>query len=76
MQDLSLDQEDPRGKEMTTHFSILAWRIPRTEETGRLQPKGSQSPTRLSTLLYPQLKLQELGRGQPSVGAPKVIAAA
>ena len=53
-----------------------SWKIPWTEEPGRLQPKGSQSPTRLSTLLYPQLKLQELGRGQPSVGAPKVIAAA
>ena len=29
-------------KEMATHSSILAWRIPRTEEAGRLQPMGSQ----------------------------------
>ena len=27
---------------MATHSSILAWKIPRTEETGRLQPMGSQ----------------------------------
>ena len=32
-----LDQEDPLEKEMATHFSILAWRIPWTEEPGRLQ---------------------------------------
>ena len=33
----SLGQEDPLEKEMTTLSSILAWRAPRTEETGRLQ---------------------------------------
>ena len=33
--------EDPLQKEMATHSSILAWRIPRTEEPGRLQPIGS-----------------------------------
>ena len=33
----SLGQEDPLEKEMATHSSILAWEIPRTEETGRLQ---------------------------------------
>ena len=32
----SLNQEDPQEKEMATHSSILAWRIPRTEEPGRL----------------------------------------
>ena len=31
-----LDQEDPLEKEMATHFSILAWEIPWTEEPGRL----------------------------------------
>ena len=30
----SLDWEDPLEKEMVTHFSILAWRIPWTEESG------------------------------------------
>jgi len=32
----SLGQEDPLKKGMTTHSSILAWRIPWTEESGRL----------------------------------------
>ena len=36
-----LDQEDPLEKEMVTCFSILAWRIPWTEEPGRLQSMGS-----------------------------------
>ena len=34
----SLGQEDPLEKGMATHSSILAWRIPCTEETGRLSP--------------------------------------
>ena len=38
----SLGQEDPLEEEMTTHSSILAWRIPWTEESGRLQSTGSQ----------------------------------
>ena len=36
----SLGSEDPLEKRMPTHSSILAWRIPRTEETGRLQSMG------------------------------------
>ena len=38
----SLGQEDPVEKEMATHSSVLAWRIPWTEEAGRLQSTGSQ----------------------------------
>ena len=38
----SLGWEDPLEKEMATHSSILAWRIPWTEEPGRLQSTGSQ----------------------------------
>ena len=38
----SLGQEDPREKGMATHSSILAWRIPWTEEPGGLQSMGSQ----------------------------------
>ena len=37
----SLGQEDPLEKEMATHSSILAWKIPWTEEPGRLQSVGS-----------------------------------
>ena len=38
----SLGREDPLEKEMATHSSILAWRIPGTEEPGGLQPMGLQ----------------------------------
>ena len=38
----SLGQEDPLEKRMGTHSSILAWRIPWTEEPGGLQSIGSQ----------------------------------
>ena len=38
----SLDGEDPLEKEMATHSSIVAWKIPWTEEPGRLQSMGSQ----------------------------------
>ena len=38
----SLGQKDPLEKEMATHSSILAWRIPWRKEPGRLQSTGSQ----------------------------------
>ena len=38
----SLSQEDLLKKEMATHPSILAWKIPGTEEPGELQSMGSQ----------------------------------
>jgi len=44
-----LGREDPLEKEMATHFSILAWRIPWTEEPGRLHLLGHKSWTQLST---------------------------
>ena len=42
MQVQSLDWEDPLEEEMATHSSILAWRIPWTEESGKLQSMGLQ----------------------------------
>ena len=39
---LSLAQQDPLGKGMATHSSILAWEIPWTEEPGGLQSMGLQ----------------------------------
>ena len=39
----SLGREDPLEKEMATHSSILAWKIPWTEDPGRLQSMGSQT---------------------------------
>ena len=38
----TLGREDPLEKEMATHSSILDWKIPWTEEPGRLQSMGSQ----------------------------------
>ena len=38
----SLGREDPLGEERASHSNILAWRIPWTEEPGRLQSVGSQ----------------------------------
>ena len=42
MQVLSQSWEDPLEKGMATHFSILAWEVPWTEETGGLQTTGRQ----------------------------------
>ena len=44
----SLGGEVPLEKGMAIDSSVLAWRIPWTEEPGRLQPMGSQRRTRLS----------------------------
>ena len=41
----SLAGEDPLEKEMATHSSTLAWKIPWMEEPGRLQSVGSESDT-------------------------------
>ena len=43
-----MGQEDPLEKIMATHLGILAWRIPLTEEPGRLQSMAWQSQTQLS----------------------------
>ena len=39
----TIDWEDPLEKEMATHSIILAWEVPWTEKSGRLQSKGLQS---------------------------------
>ena len=47
---------------MATHSSILAWRIPWTEEPGRLQSMGSQSPTGLCDFHFHfQISTEHLG---------------
>ena len=48
----SLARKDPLEKAMATHSSILAWRIPWTEEPGRLQSTGSQSSNTTKTTLH------------------------
>ena len=57
----SLGQEDPLEKEMATHSSILAWKIPWTEEPFRLQSMESQSRTQLSDFTI------DLLTGKPNV---------
>ena len=66
----SLGREDPLEKEMATHSSILAWKIPWTEEPGRLQSMGSQRinmterlPTFTFTLFFYALHDSELNLG-------------
>ena len=57
----SLGQEDLLEKEMATHFSIVAGRIPWTEEPGGLQSMGSQesdTTDRLSTLVKSEPLIQ------------------
>ena len=51
-----LGWEDPLEEGMETHSSILAWRMPQTEEPGRLQSMGSQSWTQLKRLSMNALK--------------------
>ena len=46
-----LGREDPLEKGMATHSSVLAWRIPWTEEPGRLQSMGSHPTERLTLSL-------------------------
>ena len=47
-----LGQEDPLGKEMETLSIIVAWRIPWTEERGRLQSMGLQESDTTKRLKY------------------------
>ena len=59
----SLGREDPMEKEMATHSSTLAWKIPWTEEPGRLQSMGSQRVGHdWATWLYLLGKIEGRGR--------------
>ena len=62
----SLGQEDPVEKEMATHSSTLTWKIPWTEEPGRLQSMGSQSRTRLSDFAFFRFSALVLPKNQKS----------
>ena len=63
----SLGREDPLEKEMATHSSTLAWRIPWREEPGRLQSMGSQRVghdwvASLTSLTYVKKRVWNSGR--------------
>ena len=59
----SLGREDPLEKEMATHSTILAWRIPWTEEPGGLQSTGSQRVGHdwVTLLLYTWIQVRVKG---------------
>ena len=74
----SLGWEDPLGKGMATHSSILAWRIPWTEGPGRLQSVGSQrvghnwatsTPTKKWMVGLTSFYFKSQGKGGFKVGA-------
>ena len=54
----SLGWGDPLEKEMATHSSILAWRIPWTEELGGLQSTGRKESDRTEQLLFFPLEVK------------------
>ena len=54
----SLGQEDPLEKEMAPHSSILAWRIPWTEELGGLQSTGRKESDTTERLQFLSLSFQ------------------
>ena len=64
-----LGREDPLEKELADHSSVLAWRIPWTEEPGRLQSMGSQGSDKTERLNHHYVnKEKESKKGDLSVG--------
>ena len=59
----SLGQEDPLEKEMATHSSILAWRIPWTEELGGLQSMGRKESDTTERLYFTSVSALKLLMG-------------
>ena len=76
-----LGWEDPLEKEMIIHSSILAWRIPRTEEPGELQSMGSQrvghdlmtKQLQQENILFSKTACQEPGEGTAGDHSPRYI---
>ena len=67
----TLDWEDHLEEEMTTHFSILACKIPWTEKPGGLESPGSQSPLGLNDIIHascPQRSQYWVGSSRDCVG--------
>ena len=58
----SSDWEDSLEKEMTTHFTILAWRIPWREEPGKLRSMGLNSRAQLSDYTHTQNWKQSINK--------------
>ena len=52
-----MDWEDPLEKEMATHYSILTWRIPWSEEPGGLKSMGSQTVRHVGETQFSSVQL-------------------
>ena len=65
-----LGGEDPQEEEIATHSSILAWRIPRTEEPARPQYVGSQ---RVELLMTGKKARQDPGQAFPGGPVVKIL---
>ena len=63
-----LGQEEPLEREMAARSSILAWKIPRTEEPHSLRSMGSQTTEQLSTHMHAQRILQKERAGAAPLG--------
>ena len=66
-----LGWEDPLEKEMATHSSILAWKVPRTEEAGRLQSIGLQDSDMTWHSFFPSFFLFLCRSGILQMGTPR-----
>ena len=71
----SLGPEDPLEKAMASHSNILAWRIPWTEEPGRLQSMGLQRARRnwVTTRLTLAVHMGEMGKWEGETGWGRVL---
>ena len=58
----SLGQEDPLKKEMASHSSILAWRVPWTEEPGGLQSMGLDMAEQLTFTFTLNITILQMGK--------------
>ena len=67
----SVGWEDPLEKEIATHSSILAWKIPGTKELGGLQSKGSQESDMTWRLNNIWTVLEHEKRGEDAMGSCK-----
>ena len=63
-----LGWEDPLQKEMATHSSILAWRIPQMEKPGRLHPRGCKESDTTKPLLF-----LSVGKGRVNTALPHTL---
>ena len=66
----SLGLEDSLEEEVVTHSSILAWRIPRTEESGRLQSIGSHKSNMTEDLAHTQYTVEIMDFSSVHTGIP------